>query len=144
MIFHFATEYRNVHTTIDSANRFALTEDDMKGFSAFLSTKGFTYTSPELKALEKIKIELEKKQHFDELKTEFNALNNKLISQSSTYFEQNKTDIKRLLEHEIIGRYYFQKGQSVFGFRSDEVVTKSVNILNDPVQYKSILKITRD
>ena len=144
MIFHFATEYRNVHTTIDSANRFALTEDDMKGFSAFLSTKGFTYTSPELKALEKIKSELEKKQHFDELKTEFNALNNKLISQSSTYFEQNKTDIKRLLEHEIIGRYYFQKGQSVFGFRSDEVVTKSVNILNDPVQYKSILKITRD
>jgi carboxyl-terminal processing protease len=144
MIFHFATEYRNAHTTIDSANRFALTEDDMKGFNAFLATKGYTYTSPEIRALEKIKSELEKKQQFDELKTEFNALNDKLNSQSSTYFNQHKMEIKSLLEHEIIGRYYFQKGQSVYGFRSDEVVTKGVAILNDPVQYKSFLKITRD
>ena len=53
----------------------------------------------------------------------------------------NKSEIKGLLEHEIIGRYYFQKGQNIYAFKSDEVVTKSVEILSNDALYKSTLHI---
>ena len=46
-----------------------------------------------------------------------------------------------ILEDEIIGRYYFQKGQNIYAFKSDEVVTKSVEILSNDALYKSTLHI---
>jgi carboxyl-terminal processing protease len=86
-------------------------------------------------------VELEKKQQFQSVSSEFSALNDKLINATSTYFDFNKSEIKGLLEHEIIGRYYFQKGQNIYGFKSDEVVTKSVEILSNDALYKSTLHI---
>ena len=140
-IFHFATMFHNAHPSIASAESFELSSNEIEEFRTYLKTKGFVYTSPELRALERIKLELEKKQQFQSVSSEFNALNDKLTNATSTYFDLNKSEIKGLLEHEIIGRYYFQKGQNIYAFKSDEVVTKSVEILSNDMLYKSTLHI---
>ena len=140
-IFHYATTFRNTHPSITSAETFEMSTNEIEEFRSYLKNKGFVYTSPELRALERIKVELEKKQQFQAVSSEFSALNDKLINATSTYFDLNKTEIKGLLEHEIIGRYYFQKGQNIYAFKSDEVVTRSVEILTNEALYKSTLHI---
>ena len=44
-----------------------------------------------------------------------------------------------MLEQEIAGRYFFEKGmiESVFG--KDDDVQAAIEILNDPARYQSIL-----
>jgi carboxyl-terminal processing protease len=86
-------------------------------------------------------VELEKKQQFQSVSSEFNTLQDKLNKSISTYFDLNKPEIKGLLEHEIIGRYYFQNGQNIYSFKSDKVVTRSLEILSNEVLYKSTLHI---
>jgi carboxyl-terminal processing protease len=140
-IFHYATSFHNAHPSIASAESFELSSNEIEEFRTYLKNKGFVYTSPELRALERIKVELEKKQQFQSVSSEFSALQDKLTNATSTYFDFNKSEIKGLLEHEIIGRYYFQKGQNIYAFKSDEVVTKSVGILSNDALYKSTLHI---
>ncbi len=140
-IFYYATSFRNAHPSIASAETFELSTEEIQEFKSYLKNNGFIYTSPELRALERIKAELEKNRQFDGLSTEFNALNEKLKMATNTYFELNKSEIKGLLEHEIIGRYYYQQGQNIYAFKSDEVVTRSVEILTNEGLYKSTLHI---
>lgn len=140
-IFHYATMFRNTHPSIASAETFELSTAEIEEFRTFLKNKGFVYTSPELRALERIKAELEKKQEFQQVSSEYSALNEKLINATSMYFDLNKPEIKGLLEHEIIGRYYFQNGQNIYSFKSDQVVTRSVEILTNESLYKSTLNI---
>ena len=52
-----------------------------------------------------------------------------------------KDEVKELLEDEIIGRYYYQKGRIEHSLLDDPFILESVKILNDSDRYKSILKI---
>lgn len=140
-IFYFASAYRNTHPSIASAETFELSDEALEEFRTYLSNKGFVYTSPELRALERIKEALEKKQQFSAVSGEFSALNDRLLKASSSYFETNKTEIKGLLTQEIIGRYYFQKGELIYAFKSDEVVVRGMDILTKEKEYKSTLHI---
>lgn len=140
-IFYYATLFHNMNPTIPSAESFELTDEAIEQFRTYLKDKGFVYTSPELRALDRIKVELEKKQQFQSVSSEFNTLQDKLNKSISTYFDLNKPEIKGLLEHEIIGRYYFQNGQNIYSFKSDKVVTRSLEILSNEVLYKSTLHI---
>jgi carboxyl-terminal processing protease len=140
-IFYYATLFHNMNPTIPSAESFELTDEAIEQFRTYLKDKGFVYTSPELRALDRIKVELEKKQQFQSVSSEFNTLQDKLNKSISTYFDLNKPEIKGLLEHEIIGRYYFQNGQNIYSFKSDKVVTRSLEILSNEALYKSTLHI---
>jgi carboxyl-terminal processing protease len=52
-----------------------------------------------------------------------------------------KKEISELLEDEIISRYYFQEGRAKQQLQADPVVQKSLEILQAPTQYNTILKI---
>lgn len=140
-IFHYASAYRNTHPSIPAAETFELSNEELEEFHTYLKSKGYVYVSPELRALERIKEELEKKEQFNAVSEEFYALNDRLIKASSGYFETNKTETKGLLTQEIIGRYYFQKGKLIYAFKSDEVVIESLKILANEKEYKSTLHI---
>ena len=48
---------------------------------------------------------------------------------------------KIILEDEIIGRYYYQKGKIEHSLIEDPFIIEAVEILNDQTRYKSILNI---
>jgi hypothetical protein len=50
-----------------------------------------------------------------------------------------KPEIKRLLEEEIVGRYYFQKGKAQYGVTQDEVIPMCIDILSNATEYNAIL-----
>ena len=53
---------------------------------------------------------------------------------------QFKEEIRRLLESEIVSRYYFQKGRLENGFNYDQELKMAINTLSDKASLTSILE----
>ena len=53
--------------------------------------------------------------------------------------EKFKSEIKELLENEIVSRYYFQRGRAEHAFREDKFVSESIDILQNKTRYNTIL-----
>ena len=108
LYFDFATQYVQKHPTIETPDKFVLSDEDYKLFSDYLLEKKFTYTSQ----TEKYFNELAETSHLEGLdtiaKTEFAALKAKLIPDITKSLTENKKDIADLLSLEVIKRYYFQ------------------------------------
>ena len=54
--------------------------------------------------------------------------------------EKFSSEIKELIENEIVSRYYYQKGRAEHAFRDDVFVDKAKEILQDKTSYNTILK----
>ena len=141
LIFHFATEYfyNNKEKNPTSPADVRLSGSEYNQFVQWLSGKDFDYeTNIEKKTEELIKIvKAEKKynklkKYFDEL--EQNSRHNK--NEDLITFSE---EIIMLLEKEIVGRYFFERGMIESTFKKDPDVQKAIEILNDSIQYKTIL-----
>lgn len=50
-----------------------------------------------------------------------------------------KDEIKRILETEIVGRYYYQKGQIEMSLKEDPNIEEAIKTLNNKELYQSVL-----
>jgi hypothetical protein len=91
--------------------------------------------------LESIKSELEKDDQFNTYEPEFLALQKKLNVPFQNYVLAHAEEIGKLIESEIVGRYYYQKGKSIHSFRHDPVMKNGIILLQSPEQYKKTLNI---
>jgi carboxyl-terminal processing protease len=55
--------------------------------------------------------------------------------------DKNQEEIKGLLVDEIIKRYQYQEGFYQYYVKTNSEIKKSIGILNNTADYKSILKI---
>jgi carboxyl-terminal processing protease len=53
--------------------------------------------------------------------------------------EKNKADVVNMLEDEIVGRYYFQKGRYERYTKRDSLISKAIDVLSNSGKYQSIL-----
>jgi carboxyl-terminal processing protease len=54
--------------------------------------------------------------------------------------QQNKDEIKQILENEIASRYYYEKGRYEANFKYDKEIAQAVRIMKDKSQVAAILK----
>ncbi len=140
LVFDFATEYRlkNEKITAD-AKSFRLQDADYQNFVAFLAKKDFKYETE----TEKLLKELEAKAKTDKLdavlQTELTALRTKIAAEKRNDLTKYKDDLLRLLQKEIISRYYAQRGKIEHGLATDKEITEAISLLNDAPRYKKIL-----
>ena len=52
-----------------------------------------------------------------------------------------KDQIKGFLEQDIASRYYLEKGITEVEFKYDADIAKSIEVLNNPTEYKKKLKV---
>ncbi len=140
LLFDYATYYRNHHDSIPGARQFKLTDADYNDFIKFLADKDYDYSTDSEKNLEELKVIATKDKYFDNIKTEFEKLGQKLKHDKNADLIKFKPEIKLLLEKEIVARYYFQKGRYEYSFNNDPVVADAILVLNNPTLYASILK----
>ena len=76
-----------------------------------------------------------------EAKAEFDALKTKLAPDVDRNLELCKEDVSELLSLELIRRYYFQKGEIEYTFRTDKELKQALEILKDKKIYKQILNL---
>lgn len=141
MIFHFATQYHSTHESIDTPDKFKLSEEGYTRFIAFVQTQNFTFNSYESTLLDQLKKSLQEKNEYAKVSKNFEALQEELSLPMSYFFIINKTEISALLASEIVGRFFYEKGKNQYGFRNNRVLTKALEVLNNDNEYRTLLHI---
>ena len=90
--------------------------------------------------LKKLKETAEEEGYFEAANAEYSALLAKVVPSKESDLDKFKTEIKEILENEIVSRYYFQTGRTIDSFRTDDFVLKAIEILKDNNQYNRTLK----
>lgn len=141
-IFNYATRYASQNESIKEAGSFALTDDEYAAFKSYvLAQTDFDYTTASEEALRKMKETAEKEGYFEDVSAQYNQMLEKVTPSKERDLDKFRKEISDLLEDEIISRYYFQEGRSKQQLKADPAVQKSVEILQTPAKYNTILKI---
>lgn len=143
LYFDFANQFVAAHPTISQPEEFTLKDDDFKSFTDFLTEKKFTYTSETQKYYDQL-FEVAAMEGLDKsAKAEFEALKQKLVPDITNNLQENKDDIIDLLSHEIIKRYYFQKGEIRYSLRNDDDLKKAITTLSNLEEFQKLLTIKK-
>lgn len=139
-LFDYATRYRAEHATIVPARQFKLSDTEYQKFVDFLKGKDISYSTDAEKSLADLTKKVKEEKHYDDVKTELEAMRRKVSTNKSNDLTRFKPEIKDLLEQEIVSRYYFQKGQIEATFDDDPNILMAMNVLNDPNRYAALLR----
>lgn len=140
ILFDFATQYRNQNPNISNPKDFKITEEIWNSFIAFTKGKKYDYQTETEKALADLKKKAENEKYLAAINAEIEELNKKLNHDKDADISKHRKEIERLLEEEIVKRYYFQRGLFELGFSNDEEITEAIKLFNNPQEYNKILK----
>ncbi|WP_276348565.1 S41 family peptidase [Daejeonella sp. JGW-45] len=138
-IFDYATLYRNERASIPDARTFKLTDAEYAKFIAYLSNRDYNYNTRTERILNELRDEAEREGKMTDIKTEFDALKAKVSYSKKNDLTQFKEEIKKVLEAEIVSRYFFEKGRLEQGFKYDADLSESLRIINNKTVLASIL-----
>ena len=139
LIFDYATEYKFANESIAPAGEFKLTDEEYSNFKAWLAKKEFSYETATEKKLAKLIDVAKKENYYESLEGEITALKKKVELEKEEYLNTYEQDVRRLLEEEIVSRYYYAKGRIENSMNRDRDVLKALEVLQDSDQYNAIL-----
>ena len=139
LFFGYATEFRLKYDTISSAKDFSLSDDQYENFVNYLADKDYEYTTESEDLLVALEKAAKDDKYFDDVKTEYEALKNKLNHNKKGDLYKFKDEIKFILENDIVTRYHYQLGQIEASLQHDPVLDEAIKTLKDTVLYNSIL-----
>ena len=138
-VFDYATLYASKHPTIAPATAFELSDADFNDFVKWLEGKDFSYQTKTEEALAKFKEVAVKENYYDAVKNDFSMVQKSLSHDKTQDLLKNKKEIMRLLQDEIVTRYYFQRGRFQNQLRDDDELKEAIGVLSNPTRYNSIL-----
>lgn len=141
-IFDYANKYRNSRESIANPKEFRLSDAEYADFVNYLSDKDYNYFTRTEKLLNDLKAEAEKEQKMADIKSEYEGLKSKVSFSKKNDLQQFKEEIRRVLESEIITRYYFEKGRLESNFKYDNDIGEALTVIADKPMFASVLKGT--
>lgn len=139
-IFNYANKYFYENQSIPSVKDFNLTDEEYNGFVEWLNDKNYDYTTRLEEALDNLEENKEKDPTIDKIKDKLEILKKEIVHNKEKDLQTYKAEIKELLEEEIVGRYYFTKGEIASSVMHDNDVKEAMALLKDPDKYKAYLK----
>ncbi len=142
-LFDYATEYAGKHPTIPEAAKFSLSDAEFNDFTKWLDKKDYSYKTETEDELDSLKAMAVKEKYYEDSKKEFESLKAKLSHDKKQDLLKNKDNVRYMLENEIVSRYYFTRGRIAQNLQHDKELDKAIAILNQPTEYKAILKVKK-
>ena len=139
LIFDYATLYAARRATIGEAKNFTLSNADYQEFVAWTKTKEYTYQSPLEQQVKQLEATSKAERLFEELQPQIEMLQAKLKDYRKNDIITYKDMLRTLLEEEIVGRYFLERGQVEASFKDDPEIRKSVEVLSNTAQLKKLL-----
>ncbi len=140
LIFDYAVKYRYDHPTIKPAREFRLTDAEYTEFTKWLSDKEYDYTTQVEKDLGTLEASAKKEKYFDQIQDQLKSLKTKMSHSKDADLNTFKTELKTLLEQEIAGHYYLQRGIKEASFATDPEMKAALGLFKDMGRYSTILK----
>ena len=140
LIFDYSVKYHHDHPTIKPVREFHLTEAEYADFAKWLADKEYDYTTQVEKDLGTLEASAKKEKYFDQIQDQLKSLKTKMSHSKDADLNTFKSELKTLLEQEIAGHYYLQKGIKEASFATDPEMKAALNLFNDMTKYSTILK----
>ena len=135
----FVTNWVQQHPTIPPVEEFSISDADFEAFKAYAKEKGFTYDRQSEKVLKNLKEVAEFEGYLEGDSTWFKTLETKLTPNLDRDFDRFKKEVTRMLESEIVKRYYYQKGELLASLKDDKVLEKALEVLANRALYQQTL-----
>lgn len=135
VIFDFVNDWVTSHETIDSVADFRF--QDWDKFIGFLQRADYEYSSKAEKAIQTA-LDQAKEEGYD-ITAQLEAVQAEVEREQMAAIQNYKEEIISIIEKEIAGRYYYQRGEVQMGLRNDREVQEAIAVLNDPARYAKIL-----
>ncbi|MFK7951906.1 MAG: S41 family peptidase [Ekhidna sp.] len=141
LIFNYATEYyyKNDGKAPEAPNDVRLSDTEYNDFVEWLSDKEFDYTTTVEKKTEELISTAKEEKEYESLKKYFDDLAKASKHNKDQDLITFKEEIQMLLEQELAGRYFLEKGIIESTFGKDPDVQTAVEVLNNPQRYNQIL-----
>lgn len=140
LFFDYANGYKKANKTIANVKSFQLSDADYNQFVGSLASKDYSYTSRTEQLISDLRSEADKENKLPAVKTDLDELKAKLLTAKKTDLITHKSEIKRVLETQIISRYYFEKGKIEQAFQYDKEMAQAKSLFNNQSQMLAILK----
>ena len=140
LFFDYANQYKAKHKEIGDVKSFQLNDNDYQSFLTSIRGRDYKYISNTEKLLAKLAIEADKENRSDIIKEDLDALLGKLSFSKNKELDNHKQEVKSVLETQIVGRYYFDKGKIVQAFQYDQEVKRASALFLTPSKVMEILK----
>ena len=137
VLFNFVTEYTHRHATIDPPEKFDISDEEYENFKRYAKEHNFTYDRQSVKLLDNLK-KVAKFEGYD-VAEDIKALEAKLTHNEDYDFEHWKPEIKKLLNSEIMLRYYYRRGLIRNSLNNDKTLDTALAVLNNPQEYRKML-----
>lgn len=139
IVFDYATNYYYEHESIPDPKSFELSEQEYTLFVQWAKNKPFENKSKIEEGLDLLREAAQADKAYLQLINEIDGLNKAVRKVKSNGFTTFKSEIKTLLEHEIIKRYYLTTGVLEATLDKDEYVYSALDVLADTSRYNKIL-----
>lgn len=139
LVFDFATQYRQQHETIADAKVFKLSDEDWNAFVNFIKDKDYDYSTKTEDALKSLQKNASTEKYFEAIQDDFDVIKTKISHDKEHDLQKNKHELIKLLEQEIVSRYYYQNGRIINALNNDDEILKAIDVINDSALYQSSL-----
>jgi carboxyl-terminal processing protease len=140
LIFDYVTQYIIKTPKLNGdAQNFTITDSDYSDFVTFLKDKNYAYKTNSEEDLESLKKSAESDKYFADIENEYNQLQKKLMDRKKDDLQKFKPEIKRMIEDEIVSRFYFLSGRVAASIKWDTDVQTAINTLSNTDKTKNIL-----
>ncbi len=139
-IFNYANAYFYAHTTAPKLKGFSLSDVEYSEFVEWLGDKKYDYTTKLENEISKLQKNESKDPMIEKIKDKLAILTQEIAHNKEKDLQTYKDEIKALLEEEIMGRYYFTKGEIACSITHDNDVAEAIALLNNPEKYTQLLE----
>lgn len=139
IIFNYVTKFYYENPELDP-KKFYVDEKIYTDFLSYLKDNNFAYTTKTEKSLQNT-LKTAKKEGLDKnIAQEYQTLLASIQQAKQHELQEKSEEIKQLLTDQIVKRYVYEKGLYAYYLTNNDVIKKAKEILNNPTEYKKILK----
>lgn len=138
-VFNFATDFFIKNPSIKPASEFSITDEVYNEFVEYLKDKDYDYVTQSDDVLKKLVEVAKEEKYYEAAKEELVLLEKKLAHDKIQDLKTFRPEISRLLQEEIVSRYYFQNGRIESFLKDDKELKEAISILHNPDAYKKAL-----
>lgn len=139
VLFDFVTEYTLRHSTIDAPETFDISDEEYELFKAKAIRDTFKYDRQSERILQELKRVARIEGYANQAADAFKLLEEKLKHDTDYDLTLWKPEIKKLLNAEIMRRYYYQKGYIRNSLNGDKDLEAALKVLGNQQEYRRIL-----
>jgi carboxyl-terminal processing protease len=139
LVFDYATDYAYTHSYDDIAD-FRLEAGTFRKFRDFVAKSGFAFETRTEKALNEVLTLREEVVFTEDITADFKSLMAKVEKQKFNALDSHSDEIQKLLEDEIIKRYFYREGLYEYYLGHDPSIMAARELLGNASQYQSILQ----